>query len=346
MEAVDALKINIYGAFDRFNYGDLLFPIVIKKALDERLGKQHFAYYGLIDSDLTLFGGVPTTAIRRRFHVAPMGDQKEVFIIAGGEVLSTSMYFIHQCLVNNDFARKVFSRLRSMFGGDFSNALSRRFLARELVFPFVIDKALLPGVSCIIYNAVGGKLPEKDRPLMAQYLRQADYISVRDMDTLESLKKAIPDIDPFLFPDSASVMSQYFPIDILSSMISPETEDMLNTCRNGYICFQIAASSYRVAPEVIRKQLAVLSRTTGLPVLLLPIGRAPWHHYQKVLRSYPFEARHPCFMPSENRIYDILALISHSRLFVWASLHGAITSMSYSVPYVAIGPHLHKVKRY
>lgn len=346
MEAGNVTTINIYGAFDRFNYGDLLFPIVIQKALDERLGEQHYAYYGLIDSDLTYFGGVPTTAIRRRLRAAPLSNQKDVFIIAGGEILSTTMYYIHQCLVNNELSRKVFSRLREMFGGDFSNALSRYLLARELVFPFIIDKSLLPGVSCVIYNAVGGLLSEEVPTLMQQYLRHADYISVRDMGTLERLKDAIPDIEPFLFPDSAAVMSKYFPIEVLENMISPETKDIFNICRNGYICFQISASSYNVAPGVIQKQLTELAKTTGLPVILLPIGRAAWHHDQKALRSIQLEARYQCFMPSENTIYDIMALIAHSRLFIGTSLHGIITSMSYSVPYVAINPQIIKVKRY
>ena len=346
MKADNAITINMYGAFDRFNYGDLLFPIVIQKALDERLGEQHYAYYGLIDSDLTRFGGVPTTAIRRRLRAVPPANQKDVFIIAGGEILSTSMYYIHQCLINNDLARKVFSRLRDMFGGDFSNTLSRHLLARELVFPFIIDKSLLPGVSCIIYNTVGGLLSEEDPTLMQQYLRQADYISVRDMSTLERLKDVIPDIKPFLFPDSATLMSKYFPINILWGMINPETEGILNACLNGYICFQISASSYNVAPDVVQKQLTELAKTTGLPVLLLPIGRAPWHHDQKVLRAIQLDARYSCFMPSENTIYDIMVLIAHARLFIGTSLHGIITSMCYSVPYVAINPHIIKVKRY
>ena len=44
---LNEIIINIYGAFDRFNYGDLLFPWIIKNSLDERIDNIQFEYYGV-----------------------------------------------------------------------------------------------------------------------------------------------------------------------------------------------------------------------------------------------------------------------------------------------------------
>ena len=52
--------INIIGAFDRYNYGDLLFPIVIEKYIKENkkdlLEKYDLRYFGLVESDLSSVG--------------------------------------------------------------------------------------------------------------------------------------------------------------------------------------------------------------------------------------------------------------------------------------------------
>lgn len=54
-------SINIIGAFDRYNYGDLLFPIIIeeyiKKYNCELIKKYKLEYYALVQSDLSKVGG-------------------------------------------------------------------------------------------------------------------------------------------------------------------------------------------------------------------------------------------------------------------------------------------------
>lgn len=56
-------KINIIGAFDRNNYGDLLFPIIIEKTLKKKGIKNEFNYYALNKTDLSEVGAFPTKRI-------------------------------------------------------------------------------------------------------------------------------------------------------------------------------------------------------------------------------------------------------------------------------------------
>lgn len=56
-------NINIIGAFDRNNYGDLLFPIVIREVLSKKGIEGNFNFFALKESDLSNVGALPT----RRF---------------------------------------------------------------------------------------------------------------------------------------------------------------------------------------------------------------------------------------------------------------------------------------
>ncbi len=62
---------------DRYNYGDLLFPIVTRTALKALLGSNHrydFAQYGLARSDLSVYGALPSMGIRDLYRDAKDGD--------------------------------------------------------------------------------------------------------------------------------------------------------------------------------------------------------------------------------------------------------------------------------
>lgn len=53
-------NINIIGAFDRNNYGDLLFPIIIKEVLLKKGIAGNFNFFALKESDLSNVGALPT----------------------------------------------------------------------------------------------------------------------------------------------------------------------------------------------------------------------------------------------------------------------------------------------
>jgi hypothetical protein len=53
-------NINIIGAFDRNNYGDLLFPIIIESTLKKKGIENQFYYYALSKTDLSKVGALPT----------------------------------------------------------------------------------------------------------------------------------------------------------------------------------------------------------------------------------------------------------------------------------------------
>ena len=60
--------ILIIGAFDRYNYGDLLFPIILEKQLQTYGQDFRFQFLGLVKSDLRPQGGIPTQGLKEFYR--------------------------------------------------------------------------------------------------------------------------------------------------------------------------------------------------------------------------------------------------------------------------------------
>ena len=86
------MKIAMLGATDRFNYGDLLFPLIVKKSLLLRNPDFIVDNFATTDSDLSSIGALPTQKISRIYH-----KQYDAVIVVGGEVISAywKMTYLH-----------------------------------------------------------------------------------------------------------------------------------------------------------------------------------------------------------------------------------------------------------
>ncbi len=62
------LRFHIIGAFDRFNYGDVLFAHLSQHLLQSEIGATDLRFYGLRSSNLEPWGGVRTQPLRALFH--------------------------------------------------------------------------------------------------------------------------------------------------------------------------------------------------------------------------------------------------------------------------------------
>ena len=334
-------NINVYGAFDRFNYGDLLFPMIIKNALNERLTNTKYNFYGTVESDLSDMGGVPTRSIKRLLNCSGSIQGNNCLIIAGGDILGVSFPFSHLCLLRSVLARSIFQKVYKNISAEKATLISKWLLGlTKLQLPFIVDKKKVPGYK-VIYNSVGGVMKsEKESGFSA--LREADFISVRDIRTLSELKTNVPNVH--LIPDSAVIMSKFYPKDTLETLVSNKAKEQVQSLVKGnYICFQIVLSSYRQAAEVVVDSLKHLMKTLGVPVLLLAIGRAYLHEDQIALRDIAGKMPGQCFFSDDDSIYDIMYKIAHAKVFLGTSLHGNITALSYGIPHVGINPNVKKL---
>jgi hypothetical protein len=86
--------IHFISASDRLNYGDLIFILVFKKIFNN---STQIYNYGLIKSDLSHFGALPTESFKtleQRIKKLKKDNSQQVIIIGGGHAM---LYMHHEC---------------------------------------------------------------------------------------------------------------------------------------------------------------------------------------------------------------------------------------------------------
>lgn len=316
-------------ASDRYNYGDLLFPLVAKYAL-ESCGPCEFNNVAIIESDLSEIGALPTQDYSVFLAPNKMPIKSNI-LIAGGQVVNSEwtqlLAFINERFVRL-FERFKANKLRSKLYYKFN-------LARE-PFPFVISNPETLANNRVFYHAVGGSVPldKKKSALMQDALEQSAYLTVRDKRTRILLKNKMG-LDAPILPDSAMLYSEIRP-----------REHLKRPVEHDYICAQFGYQKSKPNLQTILRKLREVHKFFGMPIGLLSIGNCPGHDDMKVVEWIEEHADFPVFRLKHDHIDDVTAAIAHAKLFIGTSLHGAIISMSYGNPFVAVNKNIKKLDSY
>jgi len=319
----------LFGAFDRHNFGDLLFPHLMTALLPG----QAFEFSGLAARDLRAFGGHRVSALGARPTAACL-------VHVGGEVLTCSAWQAAVMLLDPAAAAAAIARY------DADPAASAAWAAAQLgtvrTMPYVVGRDVLASPGRLIFNAVGGVewtfLAAAQREEVKAALAQADWVSVRDHVTQDALRTE--GIDVPLSPDPAVMVEQCFGEVILQHQLQDPVMAVRNAFPQGYLACQFSGD---FADDASLDALALgLSRVlagTGLGLALFRAGAAPWHddprlHERLQRRFLPGTAR---LFPSLH-LWDICALIAASRGVVGSSLHARIVALAYGLPRVSLIP--------
>ena len=321
-------RVYLLSASDRFNYGDLMFPIIAKYALNE-LGDFEFYNVATVKADLSSCCAWDTEPykilLREDFQDQP------TLIIAGGQVLGANWSKILS------FITPTYNYIYKKFNGSYLEKLTQRmFGSSEISYPFIPSSSQLLSKFNIIYHAVGGQnahnLPEKQE--VARAFSNCAYFSARETNT----QMAVADnfsIDVRLVPDSVLLISDMMP---KKNLIRPHDRE--------YVCAQFGYLKSKSHLDEVVRQLKQLYEETGLDITLLSIGNCPGHDdnlsidYIKQHADFPVVA-----LPCET-IEQITCALAHSSLFVGTSLHGVIVSMSYGNPFVPVSKNIAKIEAY
>ncbi|MFJ8067872.1 polysaccharide pyruvyl transferase family protein [Peribacillus sp. NPDC096447] len=345
------MNINLVGAFDRNNYGDLLFPIITQSIL-EKIAKENksnnnfeFNYIGVKESDMREYGGSVTKPLSYL-----NGQENSITILVGGEILGTNFMGMDLCFDNNPlyvFGMKAFNKVGG--GGIINKYLKVKYNTKQN-HPWIptIDFMLK---NKVIFNSVGGsKLNFNNRNLINSInssLEYSNYFSVRDEKTYRLLETINPKTKDkvVISPDSAVIMSDIFPKEKLEKLTTSESQNYIDKNRD-YIVFQVSQKIARGREREIAKQLDLLGTLLKVGIVLLPIGRAPEHDDHKALIEISENMTSSNFLPRHNTIYDTMSLIGNSKLYIGTSLHGAITAISYNLPHVAFTNQVTKLNEF
>ncbi len=329
-------NILIIGAFDRYNYGDLLFPLVIEEQLKTYHQDFEASYFGVVRSDLSALGGKPTEDIQAFYRRCNENMGYTSIIVAGGEAVAVTWNSLLLAL-NTSFKRthRFHHRINKVVD---LNHIAKRLLGGKTDLPFVFTKSDFKHVDQVIFNSLGGSELDTsifDRfPNLRDKLRHVDYFAVRDRATQDNL--ASQQIQTNLYPDSAVLMSKFYPNELLVGRVSAETRAYVAEKKGKYVFFQIKNNHAKSRYELIAKQLNRIAEHPDTHLCFCPIGKAINHDDHVALqRIAPLLQKAPAVFDEVN-IWDIMYLIANARVYIGTSLHGAITAMSYAVPYVGV----------
>ncbi len=317
----------LFGAFDRHNFGDLLFPHLLAALLPGRT----FAFAGLAARDLRGFGG---------HQVVPLGGRPTHLVHAGGELLTCSAWEAAVMLLDPADAPGTVARY------DCDPAAGAAWAARQLgtsrSVPYVAGRDVLAPGGTLIFNAVGGvewaRLPAAQRAEARMALAQADWLSVRDHVTQAALRAE--GIAAPLCPDAAVMVAACFGDVIRRHAQQGDVRTTREAFPQGYLACQFSADFADDASlDALAQGLARVAADSGLGVALFRAGAAPWHDdarlHASLLRRLP--AGIARLFPSLH-LWDICALIAASRGVVASSLHARIVALAYGLPRVSLTP--------
>jgi polysaccharide pyruvyl transferase WcaK-like protein len=339
-------QIALLGAFDRFNLGDLLFPIVVEHVLQTSGCSLPVSFYSTVARDLRGLGGYKTLPLGKLFHASALPDES-VVLIAGGEVLDARWTPTLETVLPAPLAF-VLRRIQNRCGVNASDAVCRWLAGTRIPSPWVVAPADFATRVRVAYNGVGGSqvaaLPPPFRERVLERLSQADFLSVRDAASQAALEAAGLAGRVQLAPDSAILISRIYSLAQLEALASPAARAMARRHADGYLCFQINKRLGRGQGRRIAGELEAVARRHGLGIVLLANGRARNHEDHVALAEVQAALGAEANLASgDQTIHDILFLIASARVYAGTSLHGSITSLAYAVPHVGLTQQVPKL---
>ena len=329
--------IHFLSASDRINYGDLLFPIIFKKFAEEGGYKIKLYNYGIVKSNLSKFGAMPTLSYIDLLKNTE-NNQGGKLVIGGGEVFFADWNKLYSFINPIYYKLNKYKRVQKLM-------IPKLLLAKNRVdVPFCPSKSELKNDKLKLYfSSVGGSFSGRANSnsnlKIKDTLNSASLLSVRDERVKTSMEQN--GLKARLVPDSALIISDYFTQGFLRDKISENCKII----KEPYIFLQIGNFK---GPRNLKQfilDLKEVSSLLKLNIVLCPIGKAAGHEDHVILKKIKAYENSFTYIDPES-IFDIMYLISHASLYIGTSLHGIITAQSFSVPFIGLNNKLIKVSSY
>ncbi|WP_417070084.1 polysaccharide pyruvyl transferase family protein [Niveibacterium terrae] len=325
----ERMPVLLFGAFDRHNFGDMLFAHVAQ-ALLPGISLRHA---GLADRDLRAQGGHRVHALSR----LAAGERDALLIHVGGEILSCDAWRAAVMLLPDPGFQSVVARLDS--SPDEKLRWAKSFLGSSALAPYSASRLKYPCLARVVYAGVGGvelgRCPAQLRREVLADLEAAQAIGVRDSLTRAQLEAA--GLSARLIPDPVVMIDELFGARIRARSSRPALAAILKNFPEGYLAVQCSADfGDDRTLQAIATGLRRVAARTGLGVVLFRAGAAPWHDDLAVLGRLAGRMPGGGALFESLNIWDICALIAASRGYCGSSLHGRILASAFALPRLSL----------
>lgn len=314
--------ILLFSAADRYNLGDILYPIVYHKLFLRYCPDQTFSNFALKKTDLSKIGALRTFGYKTLKKQLRKKNKKIIFI-AGGDCLSCSR---NELFSHSSFGDHCFSKITSNHPYILRAIQKLYWIVRDKIrtyvppYPFHFQKN---NSTLVIYNSVSGSkhfsIEQKEA-----FESNVDYCKVRT----SSDNVFFSSSQNFgIVPDTITLLSEFYP--------NPQSHQNFNIPPK-FIFFQISNRAFIQHKKNIINALNQIYSQEHIPFILCPIGLAYEHDDFIALKSLSIETSAETILVNKPHIFDTICLLSHATLYIGTSLHGSIISMSYERPYIAM----------
>ena len=327
--------IILFGAFDRHNFGDLLFPHIAQALLSEH----ETLVAGLSARDLRQQGGHNVRSFAD--VVTERAGHPAVLLHVGGEVLSCSAWYAALMLLPPEQLHSTVTH----FGAHPEERAQwiRKLIGTADLAPYVAPLEAAPAVSSVVLAGVGGVGLSQCEPALRDEvlakLKAAHTVCVRDGVTLDYLQQQA--VAARLIPDPASMVAELFGPHIHQRAAQGEAAQLRERFPRGHLAVQFStAFGDDDTLTQLAAQLDLAAEQAGCGVALFCAGRAPWHDDPAMLEGIATRMRQPTAVFASEDAWDVCAIIATSRAYAGSSLHGRIVAMAFGVPRVNVtAPH-------
>jgi hypothetical protein len=330
-QTVDAPgPVILFGAFDRHNLGDLLFPHVASALLPGR----DLIFAGLAERDLRHHGGHRVVALSSLALGAR--DPPCSLIHVGGEILDCDAWQAAVMLLPPEEARPAITYLAAR--PEERQTWVRGLLGSAARAPYVVSRRTCPALTRVVHAGVGGTaLDRADAGLRAEVLadlKAADAVGVRDRCTLGHLAAA--GLGARLMPDPAVMVTELFATYIRARADTGEVARARRAFPRGFVTAQFSADfGDDESLSMIATQLDRIVVRHGVGVLLFRAGAAPWHDDPALLDRVVALMRPGSARRFESLdLWDLCALVASGGAYCGSSLHGRIIAAAFALPHV------------
>lgn len=312
-------RIGVWGTFDLENFGDMLYPRIVRRELSERLPDASvrvfapFGYAGLNRFD----AGEPAEPLGRwsEQRTAELAAELDCVIVGGGEIVHD-----HDELLAPHYgvgADEMIDRAPSRF---FIDGLG----------------PTLEGECPVVWNAIG--VPFDATPEQAERFRAAlasrPYVAVRDELSRQRLVDAGVEREIEVVPDPAFLLDRLYPRWLLEKRI-----DFLRSIdrypEQGTAIVVQANTDYVSHAAAIAEQLAgIAADRDDCTVVLAETG--PCHGDGVFAGALERELPARVIRLGTAGLEDLAAAIAYSGGFIGSSLHGNIAAVVFGKPQVVL----------